>query len=209
VSQTGVLVDFISFFRSHELSRLTGIYLGFNPSKTKFVADIRAERSEGTKTSIEGLFLNHDWNCAPEQTTFLIVRSITAKWKLENRNGQDDIYSTLKGKGSSQIALSHISDELIQSMSCGIAQISLDQESCQLPSLGEHNYVAPTTQDGFAILILISTYFVCGPQMYWLAVCPLQDGTFRREGIIETRLLDMFDQEFKPQAESLTTIRLG
>lgn len=69
--------------------------------------------------------------------------------------------------------------------------------------------MAPTTQEGFAILILISTYYAFGPQTYWLAVCPLQDGTFWREGIIEGRLLDTFDQEFKPQAESLTTIRLG
>lgn len=91
ISQTGVLVDFIWFSSSHQLSRLTRASLGFDPFKTKFAADIWAERSEGTRISIDGLFLNHNGrNCAPEQTTFLVVSSITAEWKLENGNGQDD-----------------------------------------------------------------------------------------------------------------------
>ena len=209
VSQTGVLVEFIWFQAADTLARLTRVRFGFVPSKTKFAADVWAVNSEGTRTSIDGLFQNHnDWNCAPEQTTFLVVTSITAKWKLKNRQSHGDFVPS-RIKNSCQVALSDISSELIQSMSNGIARVSLDQESCQLPSLDEQNHASLPAQEGFAILILISTYFADGPEAYWLAVRPLQDGAFRREGILESSLLGTFDQEYKLQAESLKTIRLG
>jgi hypothetical protein len=212
VSQTGVLVDFFKIGFSY--SSLAGSELQFESSTAILAAKLGAERLDGTMISVERLFMEHDKEkCVPEETTFLIISSVTARWKFENEDSGGDNFLGKKKQNSLPVSLSHIGDKIIHSMSCGPARISLDQECGHISSPDERIHKRPVARDGFAILRLISRYYVGTVRGYWLAVRPLNDGSFRREGVIinqlDERLFRAVQEDFELSGESLTTIRLG
>lgn len=123
-----------------------------------------------------------------QETTFLIISSVTARWKFENKDSGGDNFLGKKKQNSLPVSLSHIGDKIIHFMSCGPTRISFDQEYGHISSPDERIHKRPVARDGFAILILISRYYVGTIRGYWLAVRPLNDGSFRREGVIINQL---------------------
>jgi hypothetical protein len=207
-----VLVDFI--WTACTRSSLAKSELNFDPSVTILAAKLGAERIDGTMISVERLFVEHyKEKCAPEETTFLIISSVIARWKFENEDSERDYFDEKEKQSSLPVSLSHIDDKIIHSMSCGVARISLDQECGQISSPHKRNHKRPVTRAGFAILILISTYYSRTVYAYWLAVRPLNDGTFVREGtivsVVDKTLFGALYEDFELSRESSTTIRLG
>jgi hypothetical protein len=151
------------------------------------------------KLSIDRLFKNHsDTKYVPEQSNFLVVRSITARWELE--------------KETSQVSLSHISDDYFRSISSRPVDIFLVPEIFSEASPNEQSRGEPFIQEGFAILLVsvVAPNGTTGHFTYWLAIRPLDNGNFQREGMIRCHVdFGESNQEYKPPEESLTTIRLG
>lgn len=219
VSRRATLTDFLSHTGVLKSAKIRSFQLNYRPDMLLYNAKILVEADDGKLIHPRDLFKTAQGvKLVEEQSKYLVITSVTARWTLTPIHFGDRTTGKLRGAHFPNILLEDVSDTslqpyLAQMKLAGPARIAFDQGYYTQASADLEKHPEAPSRNGIAVLLLISKWAgkLEGSYTYWLAVQQVSDGSFRRQGMIECHLLEReaFKSGYVPPNASLKSIRLG